>query len=431
MSGVVERRIDNWLTFTCEFTASEIMSNFATLTAVSPLSDRLLAMNESATIAMAKKGRELSANGVDVINLSFGEPDFQTPQYIKDAAKKALDDGYTFYTPVPGILELRQAICDKLKRDNQLDFHPNQIVVSTGAKQALANAILSLVNPGDEVIVFAPYWVSYEEMVKLAEGVPVPLVGTRENDYKATAAQLEAAITPRTKLIMYSSPCNPTGAVFSRDELGAIAEVLARHPRVYALADEIYEYINFVGEHVSLAQFPAVADRVITVNGFSKGYAMTGWRLGYLAARQDIATACDKMQGQITSGTCSITQHAGVAALAGGRASADEMAAAYHRRRDLVLELVKDIPGLDTPTPSGAFYIFPEVSAFFGRTAPDGSTIRNSSDLALFILNDAHVSSVSGEAFGAPECLRFSTAAADDKLVEAFRRIKASLAKLC
>ena len=431
MTGDNRRRIDNWLTFTRAFIASEIMSDTTTLAITSPLSDRLLAMNESATIAMAKKGRELSAKGVDVINLSFGEPDFQTPQYIKDAAKKALDDGYTFYTPVPGILELRQAICDKLKRDNQLDFYPNQIVVSTGAKQALANVILSLVNPGDEVIVFAPYWVSYEEMVKLAEGVPVPLVGTRENDYKATAAQLEAAITPRTKLIMYSSPCNPTGAVFSRDELGAIAEVLARHPRVYALADEIYEYINFVGEHVSLAQFPAVAERVITVNGFSKGYAMTGWRLGYLAARQDIATACDKMQGQITSGTCSITQHAGVAALAGGRASADEMAAAYHRRRDLVLELVKDIPGLDTPTPSGAFYIFPEVSAFFGRTAPDGSTIRNSSDLALFILNDAHVSSVSGEAFGAPECLRFSTAAADDKLVEAFRRIKASLTKLC
>ena len=406
------------------------MSVTATSVHASPLSDRLLAMNESATIAMAKKGRELAAKGVDVINLSFGEPDFQTPQYIKDAAKKALDDGYTFYTPVPGIPELRQAICDKLKRDNQLDFLPSQIVVSTGAKQALANAIMSLVNPGDEVIVFSPFWVSYEEMVKLAGGVAVPLVGTREHDYKATAAQLEAAITPRTKLIMYSSPCNPTGAVFSRTELGAIAEVLARHPQVYALADEIYEYINFVGEHVSLAQFPAVAERVITVNGFSKGYAMTGWRLGYLAARQDIAIACDKMQGQITSGTCSITQHAGVAALAGGRASSDEMAAAYRRRRDLVLELVKDIPGLDTPTPSGAFYIFPEVSAFFGRTAPDGRTIRNSSDLALYLLNDAHVSSVSGEAFGAPECMRFSTAAADEKLVEAFRRIKASLAKL-
>ena len=406
------------------------MSENASLAITSPLAVRAQNMQESATIAMAKKSRELIAKGFDVINLSFGEPDFQTPQYIKDAAKQALDDGFTFYTPVAGIPELRQAICDKLKRDNLLDFQPNQIVVSTGAKQALANAVMSLVNPGDEVIVFSPYWVSYEEMVKLAEGVPVPLVGTRENDYKATAAQLEAAITPRTKLIMYSSPCNPTGAVFSRAELGAMADVLARHPQVYALADEIYEYINFVGEHVSLAQFPAVAERVITVNGFSKGYAMTGWRLGYLAARQDIATACDKMQGQITSGTCSITQRAGVAALAGGRASADEMAAAYRRRRDLVLGLVKDIPGLDTPTPSGAFYIFPEVSAYFGRTAPDGRTIRNSSDLALYLLNDAHVSSVSGEAFGAPECMRFSTAAADEKLVEAFRRIKASLASL-
>ncbi|MET4073719.1 aspartate aminotransferase [Hymenobacter sp. UYCo722] len=428
MDGVLIRP-----TFTVHLKFCEIlriMSELTTLAAVSPLSNRVLNMSESATIAMAKKGRELAAKGVDVINLSFGEPDFQTPQYIKDAAKKALDDGYTFYTPVPGIPELRQAICDKFKRDNQLDFQPSQIVVSTGAKQALANAILSLVNPGDEVIVFSPYWVSYEEMVKLAGGVPVALLGTRENDYKVTAAQLEAAITPRTKLIMYSSPCNPTGAVFSRADLGAIADVLARHPQVYALADEIYEYINFVGEHVSLAQFEAIAERVITVNGFSKGYAMTGWRLGYLAARQDIATACDKMQGQITSGTCSITQRAGVAALAGGRTSSDEMAAAYRRRRDLVLELVKDIPGLDTPTPSGAFYIFPEVAAYFGRTAPDGSSIRNSSDLALFILNDAHVSSVSGEAFGAPECLRFSTAAADDKLVEAFRRIKASLAKL-
>ena len=406
------------------------MPNTATLASASPLSDRLLAMNESATIAMAKKCRELIAKGFDVINLSFGEPDFQTPQYIKDAAKQALDEGHTFYTPVPGIPELRQAICDKFKRDNQLEFLPNQIVVSTGAKQALANAVLSLVNPGDEVIVFAPYWVSYEEMVKLAEGTSVPLVGTLENDYKVTAAQLEAAITERTKLIMYSSPCNPTGAVFSRAELGEIAAVLARHPQVYALADEIYEYINFVGEHVSLAQFPAVQDRVITVNGFSKGYAMTGWRLGYLAARPDIAAACDKMQSQITSGTCSITQRAGLAALRGGRGSADEMVAAYRRRRDLVLDLVRDIPGFKTPTPSGAFYIFPEVSAYFGRTAPDGSPINNSLDLALYLLNDALVSAVSGEAFGAPECMRFSTAAADDKLVEAFRRVKASLAKL-
>ena len=406
------------------------MPNTTTLAPTSPFSDRLLVMQESATIAMAKKARELMAKGFDVINLSFGEPDFQTPQYIKDAAKQALDDGYTFYTPVPGIPELRQAICDKFKRDNQLDFLPNQIVVSTGAKQALANVVLSLVNPGDEVIVFAPYWVSYEEMVKLAEGTPVTLVGSLENDYKVTAAQLEAAITPRTKLIMYSSPCNPTGSVFSRAELGEIAAVLARHPQVYALADEIYEYINFVGEHASLANFAEIKDRVITVNGFSKGYAMTGWRLGYLAARQDIASACEKMQSQITSGSCSITQRAGLAALRGGRASADEMVAAYRRRRDLVLEIVKDIPDFNTPTPSGAFYIFPEVSAYFGRTAPDGSTIQNSSDLALFLLNDALVSAVSGDAFGAPECIRFSTAAADDKLVEAFKRIKTSLAKL-
>jgi aspartate aminotransferase len=406
------------------------MSNTATIAPPSPLSNRLQAMNESATIAMAKKCRELIAKGFDVINLSFGEPDFQTPQYIKDAAKQALDDGFTFYTPVPGIPELREAICDKFKRDNQLEYLPNQIVVSTGAKQSLANVVLSLVNPGDEVIVFSPYWVSYEEMVKLAEGTTITLAGTLENDYKVTAEQLEAAITERTKLIMYSSPCNPTGAVFSRAELGAIAGVLARHPQVYALADEIYEYINFIGEHVSLAQFPEVKDRVITVNGFSKGYAMTGWRLGYLAARQDIASACEKMQSQITSGTCSITQRAGLAALRGGRGSADEMVAAYRRRRDLVLDIVKDIPGFKTPTPSGAFYIFPEVSAFFGRTAPDGSTISNSLDLALYLLNDALVSAVSGEAFGAPECLRFSTAAADDKLVEAFRRVKESLAKL-
>jgi aspartate aminotransferase len=406
------------------------MSENATLALASPLSARAQDMQESATIAMAKKCRELIAKGFDVINLSFGEPDFQTPQYIKDAAKQALDDGFTFYTPVPGIPELRQAICDKFKRDNRLDFQPNQIVVSTGAKQALANAVLSLVNPGEEVIVFSPYWVSYEEMVKLAGGTTVELRGTLENEYKVTAEQLEAAITERTKLVMFSSPCNPTGAVFSREELGAIAEVLARHPQVYALADEIYEYINFVGEHVSLAQFPEVRDRVITVNGFSKGYAMTGWRLGYLAARPDIAYACEKMQSQITSGTCSISQRAGLAALRGGRSSADEMVEAYRRRRDLVLDIVKDIPGFKTPTPSGAFYIFPEVSAYFGRTAPDGRTINTSMDLALYLLNDALVSAVSGEAFGAPECMRFSTAAADDKLVEAFRRVKESLAKL-
>ena len=394
------------------------------------LSDRIHAMQESQTIAMAKKARELAAQGVDVISLSFGEPDFQTPQYIKDAAKQALDDGYTFYTPVPGIPELRQAICDKLLRDNQLSYRPENIVVSTGAKQALANAVLSLVNPGDEVIVFAPYWVSYEEMVKLAEGTTVQLMGALENDFKVTARELEAAITPRTKLIMYSSPCNPTGAVFSREELAAMADVVARHPQVHVLADEIYEYINFTGEHVSLAQFEAIKDQVITVNGFSKGYAMTGWRVGYLAARKEIAAACEKMQSQITSGTCSIAQRAALAALRGGRSSADAMVEAYRRRRDLVLALCQDIPGFRTPTPSGAFYIFPDVTGYFGKHTPAGNPIRSAADLALYLLNDGHVAAVDGGAFGAPNCLRFSTAAADEKLREAFLRIKASLDKL-
>ncbi len=406
------------------------MSPVAPPSAVSFLSERINTMQESQTIAMAKKARALAAQGHDVINLSFGEPDFQTPQYIKDAAKKALDEGFTFYTPVPGYPELRQAICDKFRRDNQLEYQSSQIVVSTGAKQSLANAVLSLVNPGDEVIIFAPYWVSYAEMVKLAEGEPVVLVGSLENDYKVTAAELEAAITPRTKLLMYSSPCNPTGSVFSRQELSGIAEVLARHPHIFALADEIYEYINFVSEHVSLAQFPAVKDQVITVNGFSKGYAMTGWRLGYLAARPEVAAACEKIQSQITSGTCSIAQRAGIAALQGGRASADEMVTAYHRRRDLVLGLLSEVPGLKTPTPSGAFYVFPDVSAYFGRSAPDGLRIENSADLALYLLNDAHVAAVSGDAFGAAQCLRISTAASDEKLTEACRRLKASLAKL-
>ncbi|RTQ46250.1 pyridoxal phosphate-dependent aminotransferase [Hymenobacter gummosus] len=406
------------------------MPTDAATPAVSVISDRINALEAPQTIEMAKKARALAAQGVDVISLSFGEPDFQTPQYIKDAAKQAIDEGFTFYTPVPGIPQLRQAICDKLKRDNNLDYQPDSIVVSTGAKQALANAVLALVNPGDEVIIFSPFWVSYEEMVKLAEGVTVRLEGALENDYKVTAAQLEAAITPRTKLVMYSSPCNPTGAVWSRQELADIAAVLARHPQVLVVADEIYEYINFVGEHASLAQFEEVKDQVVTVNGFSKGYAMTGWRIGYLAARPDIAAACDKLQSQVTSATCSITQRAALAALQGGRASADEMVAAYRRRRDLVLEMVKDIPGFVTPTPEGAFYIFPDVSAYFGKLTPAGDTITTSRELALYLLNDAHVAAVDGGAFGAPRCLRFSTAAADDKLIEAFRRIALSLAKL-
>jgi aspartate aminotransferase len=393
------------------------------------LSDRISALSESQTIAMAKKARELAAQGHDVINLSFGEPDFQTPQYIKDAAKKAIDDGFTFYTPVPGYPELRQAIADKFKRDNNLDYKPENIVVSTGAKQSIANAVMCLVNPGDEVIIFSPYWVSYEEIVKLAEGTPVQVMGSLENDFKVTPAQLEAAITSNTKLIMYSSPCNPTGSVFTAEELLGLAKVLEKYPKVHVIADEIYEYINFEGEHASMASFDFIKDRVITVNGFSKGYAMTGWRVGYIAAHKDIAAACDKMQSQITSGTCSIAQKAAYAALQGGKDSAIEMRNAYFRRRNLVLELMNDIPGFKTNVPEGAFYIFPDVSYYFGMSY-EGKTIQNALDLCMYILTDALVAVVSGEAFGAPQCVRFSYATSDEKLVEALRRIKESLAKL-
>jgi aspartate aminotransferase len=398
-------------------------------TATNILSDRIMALSESQTIAMAKKARELAAKGIDVINLSFGEPDFQTPQYIKDAAKKALDDGYTFYTPVAGYADLRAAIAEKLKRDNGLDYKSENIVVSTGAKQSLANVILCLVNPGDEVVIFSPFWVSYEEMVKLAEGVPVQIMGPLENDFKVTPEQLEAAITPRTKAIMYSSPCNPTGSVFSKEELEAFAHIIEKHPQIHVIADEIYEYINFTGEHYSMARIDAIKDRVVTVNGFSKGYAMTGWRVGYLAASKEIADACDKIQSQVTSGTCSIAQKAALAALQGGKEAAEEMSAAYLRRRDLVLDLMKDIPGIKTYVPQGAFYIFPDMSEFFGKSC-EGMLIKDSFDLSMYLLNDAHVSLVSGDAFGAPDCIRFSFAAADEKLVEALDRIKKSLAKL-
>jgi aspartate aminotransferase len=393
------------------------------------LSDRIVSLSESQTIAMAKKARELVAQGRDVINLSFGEPDFQTPQYIKDAAKQAIDDGFTFYTPVAGYPELRQAIADKLKRDNNLDYKAENIVVSTGAKQAIANAVMCLVNPGDEVLIFSPYWVSYEEIVKLAEGIPVQVVGKIENNYKVTAQQLEDAITSNTKVVMYSSPCNPTGSVFTKEELEAFARILEKHPQVHVIADEIYEYINFSGQHFSMAGFDFIKDRVITINGFSKGYAMTGWRVGYLAATKEIADACDKMQSQITSGTCSIAQKAALGALQGGRESAEIMTEAYKRRRDLVLNLMKEIPGIKTYVPEGAFYIFPDVSDFFGKSW-ENYQINDSMDLTMFLLNDANVALVSGDAFGAPQCIRFSFAASDEKLTEALRRIKASIAKL-
>ncbi|RYZ81485.1 MAG: pyridoxal phosphate-dependent aminotransferase, partial [Moraxellaceae bacterium] len=330
---------------------------------------------------------------------------------------------------VAGYADLRAAIAEKLNKENNLPYKAENIVVSTGAKQAIINAVLCLVNPGDEVIIFSPYWVSYEEMVKLAEGVSVPVMGDIKNAYKVTAKQFEEAITPRTKLVMYSSPNNPTGSVFSHEELAAFADVLERHPDVYVIADEIYEYINFTGAHHSLGNFEKIRDRVITVNGFSKGFAMTGWRVGYLAATKEIADACDKMQSQFTSATCSIAQRAALAAVQGSRDSANDMANAYKRRRDLVLKLLKDIPGIKTYIPEGAFYIFPDVSDYFGKS--DGkTTIKDSADLAMYLLNDAFVSLVSGDGFGAPDCIRFSFAASDEKLKEAVDRIKKSLAKL-
>lgn len=394
------------------------------------LSDRINKLEESATIAMAQKARELKSKGIDVISLSLGEPDFKTPQHIQDAAKEAIDTGkYFAYPPVPGYPELRQAIADKLKKDNSLSYTPEQIVVSNGAKQSIANVMMCLLNPGDEVIVYSPYWVSYAELIKLAEGEPVLIKGTIENNFKATADQLKAAITPKTKAVIYSSPCNPTGAVFSRKEMEAMAEVLSSHKNIMVIADEIYEYINFSGEHVSIAAMPGMYEQTITINGFSKGYAMTGWRLGYIAAPLWVAKACNKIQGQFTSGANSIAQRAAIAALNGNMETTKEMAAAYLRRRDLVLDLLNDIPGIKTYVPNGAFYIFPDISDFFGKSYGE-TTINNADDFCMYILNNAHVSLVTGEAFGAPECVRLSFAASDEDLKTAIQRIKDTLAKL-
>jgi len=393
------------------------------------LSARLNALSESETLAMTKKARELAAQGHKVISLSVGEPDFQTPQHVKDAAKQAIDDGFSFYSPVPGFPDLRQAIADKLKKENNLDFGPENIVVSTGAKQSIANVLLSIVNPGEEVIIFAPYWVSYVEMVKLAEGRSVIVSGSLENDFKVTAAQLEKAITPKTKAILFSSPCNPTGSVFTEKELRAIGEVVAKHKNIVVIADEIYEYINFEGSHFSIGSIPAIKDQVVTVNGFSKGFAMTGWRVGYIGAPKVIAAACDKIQGQVTSGTCSIAQKASVAALKGDLSAPKEMAKAYLRRRDLVVGMLKEIPGLKVNTPQGAFYSFPDVSAYLGKSV-NGQKINTAAELSMFILNDVFVSTVGGDAFGAPNNIRISFAASDENLIEAVNRIKTCLAKL-
>ncbi|MBK9462502.1 MAG: pyridoxal phosphate-dependent aminotransferase [Sphingobacteriales bacterium] len=393
------------------------------------LSDRIINLTESATLRMAALARELQQKGVNVINLSLGEPDFQTPQHIKDAAKKAIDDGYTFYTPVSGYLDLRQAICAKFKRENGLDYTPDQIVVSTGAKQSIINVVLCMVNPGDEVILPAPYWVSYAAMVELAEGKVVELPTGIEKNFKMTAQQLEAAITPKSKLIIFSSPSNPTGMVYTKDELHDIAKVIAAHPNLYIVSDEIYEHINYSGKHESIAQFDFVKDRVITVNGLSKGFAMTGWRLGYIGAPVAIAKACDKMQGQFTSGTCSITQRAAIAALNESLAPTIEMREAFHRRRDLVLSLLADIPGIKGYTPEGAFYVFSDMSSFIGKT--DGTTtIKDIDDLSMYILDKAYISTVAGSQFGDDQCIRMSYATSEDKLIEAGKRLKEALAQL-
>jgi aspartate aminotransferase len=393
------------------------------------LSSLLDRFAEPETLKMAKLGRELRAKGIDVIDLSLGEPDFDTPQHIKDAAKKAIDDNWSHYTPVPGFLDLREAVCTKFKRDNNLDYKPENIVASTGAKQSLANAILALVDEGDEVIIPTPYWVTYSELVKIARGKVVEIHATTTSGFKINAAQLESAITDRTKVFLFSSPCNPSGSVYSKAELESLANVFKKHPGVQIISDEIYEYINFVGKHESIAQFDDIKDRVIIVNGLSKGFAMTGWRLGYIAAGTEVAKACEKLQGQFTSGANSITQKAAVVALTTDLRPSMEMVKEFTRRRKKVMELIKEVPGVKCSEPDGAFYIFPDMSYYFGKS--DGQTaIRNSGDLCMYLLNYAHVSSVMGDAFGEPKCVRFSFANSMEKIEEGWKRIKAALAKL-
>lgn len=394
------------------------------------LAQRIQALEESSTLGMTKKARELAAQGHKVISLSVGEPDFKTPAHICEAAKKAIDDGFHGYSPVAGYPDLRMAIANKLKRDNNLEWGSENIVVSTGAKHSLANAIAALINPGDEVIIFSPYWVSYSEMVKLAEGVSVIVQGAFENNFKVTAEQFEAAITPKTKMVMFASPNNPTGSVYTESELRDIANVVARHENIFVLADEIYEYINFTqGGHFSIGSIPEIKDRVITVNGVAKGHAMTGWRIGFIAAAKWIADGIEKLQGQVTSGTNSIAQKAAVAAFNGSLDHAYEMKAAYDRRRKLVVGKLREIPGFKVNMPDGAFYAFPDISYYFGKS--DGkTTIKDSDDFCTWLLTEALVATVAGSGFGAPNCMRISTAAADEQLDEACERIKTAVAKL-
>lgn len=396
---------------------------------MSQVADRINHLSESQTLAMARRSRELQQAGVDIISLSLGEPDFDTPDFVKIAANKAIADNFSHYTPVNGFQDLREAISTKFKRDNNLAYTLEEIVVSTGAKQSIANVMLSLVNPGDEVIVPAPYWVSYIEIIKMAEGIPVIIEAGIDNDFKVTADQIEKAITAKTKLMIFSTPCNPTGSVYSKNELASIAKVMERHADFYVICDEIYEHINFVGHHESLAQFDSIKNQVITINGVSKGFAMTGWRIGYIGAPKWIADACTKIQGQVTSGTCSIAQKAAKAAVSESPAVLSDMIKAFQKRRDLVLDLLNEIPGMKTNIPEGAFYVFPDISSFFGKSY-NGNYIKNASDLSLFLLDEAKVALVTGEAFGNPNCIRISYAASEKVLVEAMKRIKEALSKI-
>lgn len=393
------------------------------------LSDRLNRLSPSATLAMSQKSSELKAQGVDVINLSVGEPDFNTPDHIKAAAIKAVEENYSRYSPVPGYPALREAIAAKLKKENGLDYTPAQILCSNGAKQSVCNAIMALVNAGDEVIIPAPYWVSYPQMVKLAEGEPVIVEAGIEQDFKITPAQLEAAITPQTRALILCSPSNPTGSVYSKEELQGLAEVIARHERVIVIADEIYEHINYVGKHESIAQFGEIKDRVVIVNGVSKAYAMTGWRIGFIAAPEWIVKGCNKLQGQYTSGPCSVSQKAAEAAYTGSQQCVEDMRQAFERRKNLIVKLAKEIPGLEVNDPQGAFYLFPKCSSYFGKA--DGERrIENSTDFAMYLLEVGHVATVGGDAFGSPECFRMSYATSDENIVEAMKRIKEALARL-
>ncbi|WP_306353775.1 pyridoxal phosphate-dependent aminotransferase [Flavobacterium sp. '19STA2R22 D10 B1'] len=387
------------------------------------LSDRINKLSTSQTLAMAAKARELKLQGKDIISLSLGEPDFNTPDFIKEAAIQAIHDNYSTYTPVDGYVDLKEAVCRKFKRDNNLDYTPSQIVVSTGAKQSLFNVAQVLINPGDECILPAPFWVSYAEIIKMSEGVPVEVPTSIESDFKITPEQLEAAITPKTKMIMFSSPCNPSGSVYNVTELTAIAKVLEKYPNIFIVSDEIYEHINFTGNFCSIATIPGMYERTITVNGVSKAFAMTGWRIGYIGAPEFIAKACTKMQGQITSGANSIAQRATIAALDASPDKIKFMVTEFHKRRDLVVGLIKDIPGMKINVPEGAFYVFPDVSSFFGKTLK-GTKINNADDFSMYLLSEANVATVTGDAFGNPNCIRFSYATSETLLTEALRRIK-------